>query len=165
MIRNVLLCSLISMFFCSRAPHPSPTCQNLTLTTHGNQAELADTSTLIIRCPPTSKLGTEEQITLMECEWGQVKGSAGFKEAPWCHSCPLGSAASFKSICWQKSDNNFGSCTVFCLAAEIIFTERTSLLIKPSILFERPVMFCSFLLFGLSLHARNSFRREFRARY
>lgn len=110
-------------------------------------------------------LDTEEESTPMECGRGQVKRSAGVKEAPWRHSRPLGCAVSFKSVCWQKSDNNFGSCAVFCLAAEIIFTERTSLLIKPSILFKSLVVFCSFLLFGLPLHARNSFRREFRASY
>lgn len=59
MIRKVLLCSLISVFFCSPLPHPSPTWQNPTLTTHGSHAELADASSPIIRSlerpgPPTT---------------------------------------------------------------------------------------------------------------
>lgn len=89
-----------------------------------------------------------------------MKGSAGVKEAPRRHPCPLGCAVSSKSVCWQKSDSNFGSCAVFALAAAIIFTERTSLLIKPSILFKSLAMFCSFLLFCLPLRARNRFKEN-----
>ncbi len=47
--KKVLLCALISLFFCCCPPHPSPTRQNPTLTTHGSRAELADKSSLIIR--------------------------------------------------------------------------------------------------------------------
>lgn len=153
MIRKVLLCSLISVFFCRRPPRPPPA-----LTAHGGRAELADASSLIIRwlerpgppSPPPQRPSGHGRTDHTNGMWmGTGKKERGVKEAPRRHSRPLGWAVSFKSVCWQTSDNNSGSCAVFCLATEIIFTERTSLLIKPSILFKSPVVFCSFLLFGL----------------
>lgn len=81
------------------------------------------------RTPP-DPLDTEEQIILLECGLGQVEGSMRVKKALWRHPCPLCCTVSFKSVCWQSSDNNFGPCAMFCLAVMIIFIERTSLLIK-----------------------------------
>lgn len=91
---------------------------------------------------PPGPLDAEEWIILLECGLGQVEGSIWVKKAPWRHSCPLCCAVSFKSVCWQNSDNNSRTCAVFCLAVVIIFTERTSLLIK---LFC-PELFCSVFL-------------------
>lgn len=138
MIRNVLLRSLISLFFCCSLPHPSPTKPHTDDTWEPSRAE---TGRHIIPYyqiagkgqDPPDPLDTTEQIVLLECGLRQVKRSTRVKKAPWHHSCPLCCTVSFNNVCWQKSDNNFGSCTVFCLAVLIIFTERTSLLIKPSL--------------------------------
>lgn len=103
MIRNVLLCSLISLFFPRSPPlAPPPLHKTPPPMTHGSRAELTDTSSLIIRLlerpdtprPPPSPwpsdpVDAEEQIILQECALGQVEGSTGVKKAPWRHLRPL----------------------------------------------------------------------------
>lgn len=68
-------------------------------------------------------------------------------------ACPLHCRASLKNVCWQNSDNNSGSCVMFCLAAVIIFIGRTSLLIKLCLL-SRAVLLT--FLFGLPVCGENS---------
>lgn len=99
------------------------------------------------RTPP-DPLDTEEQIIL-----GQVDGSIRVKKALWRHLCPLCCTVSFKSVCWQNSDNNFGSCTMFWLAVRIIFIERTSLLMKLCLLSEAVLLL---FVFGLPVCSKNS---------
>lgn len=83
MIRNVLLCSLISLFFCCCLSHPSPTLQNLTLT-HGSQSELTDTSSLIIRLlerpGPHQTLWTQRSRSYCwNVDWDRWTGAFGLK--------------------------------------------------------------------------------------
>lgn len=104
------------------------------------------------RTPP-DPLDTEEQIMLLECRLGQVDGSIRVKKALWRHPCPLRCTVSFKSVCWQNSDNNFGSCAMFWLAVRIIFIERTSLLMKLCLLSGAVLLL---FVFGLPVCSKNS---------
>lgn len=89
MIRNVLLCSLISLFFPWPPPLAPPPLHKTSLPmTHGSRAELTDTSSLIIGV--LGRLDTpQQQILLQECAVGQVDGSVGVKKTPWRHRRPL----------------------------------------------------------------------------
>lgn len=103
MIRNVLLCSLISLFFPRPPPlAPPPLHKTSPPMTHGSRAELTDTSSLIIRLlerrdtpqlppspSPSHPADAEQQIILQECALGQVEGSIRVKKAPWRHLRPL----------------------------------------------------------------------------
>lgn len=145
MLRNVLLCSLISLFFSCCLPSPLP---HLTKPYADDTREPSWADRHIIphyqtagkarNLPPPppapnlsqDPLDTEEQIILQECGLGQVEGSIRVKKAPWRHLRPLCCTVSSETGGCQNSDNNFGSRTMFGLALAIVFIERTSLLIK-----------------------------------
>lgn len=145
MLRNVLLCSLISLFFSCRLPSPLPHFTK-PYTDDTREPSWADrhiiphyqTAGKARNLPPPppppnlsqDPLDTEEQIILQECGLGQVEGSIRVKKAPWRHLRPLCCTVSSETGGCQNSDNNFGSRTMFGLALVIVFIERTSLLIK-----------------------------------
>lgn len=167
--KKVLLCALISLFFCCCPPHPSPTRQNPTLMTHGSRAELTDTSSLIIRLLESSGPSRPSlqgtQMSRSYCwnvDWDRWRGTHRGEKALWRHPCPRCCTVSFKSVCWQTSDNNSGSCAMFCLAAVIIFIERTSLLIKLCLLSGAVLLA---FLFGLPVRGENSVSLLTRERY
>lgn len=62
--------------------------------------------------------------------WGRWKGAFGLKRPRGVISVPSAAFVSSETGGCQKSDNNFGSSAVFGLAVVLVFTERTSLLIK-----------------------------------
>lgn len=86
-------------------------------------------------------------------DWDRWKGTYRGEGRPCCIIPVHSAAVSFIIVCWQTSDKNSGSCALLCLAAVIIFLERTSLLIKLHLL-SRAVLLA--VLFGLPVCDENS---------